>query len=139
MRIRTLIGILVALAFVVLASFLSTRNTELLSQLSFLEAFVLVGFSEAEINPTTDDPGYPGMHAACQETFGPVARLCTGKEYALSLDAVGAPALTDGAWVIPVPGFGRQPGTADCAGWTEVGQVGGTIVTEAGGFEERDL
>ncbi len=32
MRIRTLIGILVALAFVVLASFLSTRNTELLSQ-----------------------------------------------------------------------------------------------------------
>jgi predicted Zn-dependent protease len=32
MRIRTLIGVLVALAFVVLASFLSTRNTELLSQ-----------------------------------------------------------------------------------------------------------
>ena len=114
---------------------LESRVTDLEDALSSLEAFVFVGFSEAEINPGVDDPGYPGMHAACQETFGPVARLCTGKEYALSLDVVGAPT-SAGAWVHPVVPFGRAG--IDCLGWAaDTNNSGGTIVTEAGGFEER--
>ncbi len=111
--------------------------TDLESALSALEAFVLVGFSTTEINPIADDPGFPGMHAVCQEIFGPVARLCTGKEYALTLDVVGAPT-SAGAWVQPVSGFGRGAGSTpfDCSGWIATGTSGGTIVTEAGGFTE---
>ena len=97
----------------------------------------LVGHLAAltEVNPTTDAPGFPGMHAVCQEIFGPVSRLCTGKEYALSLDVVGAPT-SAGAWVHPGQPFGRAG--IDCLGWAAVaGNSGGTIVTEFGGFEER--
>ena len=86
---------------------LESRVTDLESALSALEAFVLVGFSTTEINPIADDPGFPGMHAVCQEIFGPVARLCTGKEYALTLDVVGAPT-SAGAWVHnPFQGLGE--------------------------------
>ncbi len=86
---------------------LENRVTDLESALSFLEAFVLVGFSTTEVNPTTDAPGFPGMHAVCQEIFGPVSRLCTGKEYALTLDVVGAPT-SAGAWVHnPFQGLGE--------------------------------
>ena len=113
---------------------LENRVTDLEDALSSLEAFVFVGFSMTEVNPITDTPGFPGMHAVCQETFGPVSRLCTAREYALSLNVVGAPTV-DGAWVHPGEPFGRAG--ADCLGWAPVPQnSGGTIVTKGGGFKE---
>ena len=63
-----------------------------------------VGFSAVEVNPNNDDPGFPGMHAACQAVvaFGPEARLCTGEEFALSWRRMRVQVrLKAGAWLCP--------------------------------------
>jgi hypothetical protein len=98
------------------------------------------------------DVGFPGMAAACQAIFGPLARIATTQEYVLSPN-VSAPD-PETAWIHPTilnaffwpvnstsraidfSGHTAKTGDMSCGGWNGGGD--GMIVTRHGGISTQD-
>ena len=106
------------------------------------QTYGFAGYTSTEVNPA----GLSNLHKACQNDFGPEARMCTSMELMLSPNLEG-PGNGIRAWVLPLitGGHGRFDSTIDisgvsttvgltCRGWNPTGNSIGLVISDDGRF-----